>query len=1139
MTSFTKTAAVMAALALSVPMVSHAAVDPMGSLAQVKQLAAAGKTDEAVALCDTVLKTFGGTDAVSRQFNFVLPFYAWEKATTYFKAKDYEKAFDAFKAFREDKRWQDPNLLAAAKAGIPSQPDGFAPYLTNVVFQMGYCRYMQGAGEEEKPATANTPAVPAKPGDPAKFDEAITLLEEYLGMLQKGQVSALEKKQKLDGQICFLLLQANLLKPTPDFQKASQYLDLSRTVKGKVPDDMAMAGLATIINVAMKDPKNVGWVYKIISASPASYKLEPSRAGRAANKFLNYGLKACRLSDTALRDNDLQVAVDAARSANVLFGLVPDVAEVRDDIAAQVKALGKYSKPIVDRGTGAKVSKEPLAKLAESYKKIAEDRMQLEAFAVLSTANMAISMGSNRLGKAGYQILFDRYRDIQNKNKDGELAPMKNTNIFQLAQLSYATGDEEAGANFEHMLDGEDMGDRSKNLAFNKMRRLLKDQKWDEVEAAAQEVMKAYGGDVTNKFYVSAQFSTLAAFYKMKEYAKVVEAANALLKGGNLVAGTDKNSLKPEEVNNYECQAYFFMMDSLVRLGATENTKNYEKALTVFEEYKTKHPSLDLKENSLAPNTYYSAVDVLLKQAALTTDEGTIEKLQQHALELLAVITENWKDSKYYPNAELLTGSIIINGKDETIKDKAIAALERCTDAALKMPDGEGKATAANALYWLGSYTPEIERAGESEEARAARVKGFGERFWAEADQPGNAFSLQQVSLDLSRISDKESFEKTTEHARTIIAREATYANEHELANPELEKTINTYVDAYVGGTKKYLDKELTLEEKAEHFNNFPGIKAEDKYARAIFRMALINSMNTALAGLKDNPEAKEALQSDIEKTFRDMTNTFKPDDLTSFICVNVGDYLVNYVGRFEDPSAKQDEINLAVSYYDAVIERNKEADLVSASVLGKANALAFSKDSAQQKTAEELYNKVVATNDPTVVGPALVGLTKMYMRSGDYASAVTSARKFIDNRGNVRDRLAVMIMLGEAYSKSGDDKNALLTYMNIYNQNKGNILYSAPACKAMMEILWKRNNPATGDRLQGNFKPSDRWTAWTTGQKYVDLIRKGGLEAKFQPAERDEFNKVVSDLSGYAADAAVQKEDKEGKDFQRKLQKK
>ena len=1132
MIQFTKTASVLAAMALTVPMVCQAAVDPIGSLGQVKQLSAAGKTEDAITLCDKVLTEFSKKNAVSAQFGWVLPFYAWEKGAIYFKAKDYEKAFEAYKAFREDNRWQDPALQATIKENRKDMAEGISPMLSNVVFQMGYCRYMQGAGEEEKAGS------PARPGDPTKFDEAISLLEEYLGMLQKGKVSQQEKQQKVDGQICFLLLQANLLKPTPDFQKASQYLDMSRTVKGKVPDDMAMNGLATIINVAMKDPKNVGWVYKIIGASPASYKLEPSRSGRSANKFLNYGIRATRLANDALQENDMEVAQDAVRSANMLFGLVPDVAEVRTDIAAQTKALGKYTKPIVDRGTGSKVAKDSLDKLAESYKKIAEDKMNLEAFAILSTANTAIAMGSNRLGKAGYQILFDRYRDLQNKTKDGVKA-MKNDNIFQLAQLCYATGDEAAGSNYDQMIAGEDMGDKNKNIAFNKMRRLLKDQKWDEVEGAAAEVMQAYASDVTNKFYISAQFSTLAAYYKLREYAKVVEAANALLHGGNLVAGTEKNSLKPEEVNNYECQAYFFLMDSLAKLGATVDTKNYDKALTVFEEYKTKHPSLDLKENSLAPNTYYTAVDVLLKQAALTTNEADIEKLQQRALEVLAVITENWKDSKYYPNAELLTGSIIINGKDETIKDTAIAALERCADAALKMPDGEGKATAANALYWLGSYTPEIERAGESEEARAARVKGYSERFWAEADQPGNAFSLQQASLELSRVDSPESFEKTTQLARDIIAREATYALEHETANPELEKTINTYVDAYVTGTKKYQDKELTLEEKAEHFNNFPGISPEDKYARAIFRMALINSMNTALGALKDNPEAKAALQNDIEKTFRDMTNTFKPEDLTSFICVNVGDYLVNYVGRFDDPSAKQDEINLAVAYYDKVLERNKEADLVSASVLGKANALAFSKDSAQQKTAEELYNKVVASNDPTVVGPALVGLTKMYMRTGDYASAVKSASAYIQNRGDKRDKLAVMIMLGEAYAKSGDDKNALLTYMNIYNQNKGQILYSAPACKAMMEIMWKRNNPATGDRLKGNFKASDRWTAWTTGQKYVDLVVKGGIEAKLTPAERDEFNKVKADLAGYASDAAVQKEDKEGKDFQRKLQKK
>lgn len=1116
MTKFTTAASVLTAIALSMPMVCQAQ-DPMSSLAQVKQLSAAGKTEDAVKLCDAILKKFGGNGAVAKQFSFVLPFYAWEKGTTYFKAKDYDKAFDAFKEFSEEPRWKDPALLAAAKQNIPAQKEGFAPYLTNCIFQMGYCRYMQAAGTEEKP------------GDPAKFEEAITHLEAYLDLLKKNKVSQTEKAQKVDGQICFLLLQAYILKPTPDFDKAAKYLDMSRTAKSRVPDEMAMSGLNTIVSVAMKDPKNVGWVAKVIEASPASYKLEPVRAARSADKFFNFGLKAYKAVDKATRDNDMVVAADAARSANALFGLVPDVYEVRSDLAAQIKMLGKYKGTMMDKGVSYSYNGEKQRKLAENYKKLADDNMDLECFALLATANTGLAMGSNRLAKAGYQILFDRYPKFSNKTKDG-MKPMRNTVIQQLSQLCHATGDEAMGSKLEAMIEGADDVD-TKSVVFNKMRRLLKEQDWEGVIPVAQEVMDAYKGDPSNKFYLSAQFSVLAANYKLKDYESVIKNGTDLLNGGNLKAGEGNTGMKPEEVNTYECQAYFFVLDALAK------TAEYDKALALFDKYAEAHTSTDLKENSLAPNMYYTAADCLMRQAAVATDEKAKTDLQDKAMVKFRYITENWKDCAYYPTAELQIAGILINRDKDEDKQEAIAALERCADAAAaKKDDASFRKTAANALYYLASYTPDVERPGEDEAARTARTKGYLTRFWDEIDYEGNPFSLEAAALELSRIGTAEEFKTVMEKARTIISREANFAHGQNQANPDLEKTIYDYVACYTDGTKKYEDKTLTLEEKSQHFNNFPGIAEDDKYTRAIFRMAQIDAMNKELATLNDNPEAKNALSNDIEKTFREMTATFKPEDLTNFICVNVGDYLVTYVSRFEDPSSKTAEIDQAVSYYDAVLERNK--DMVSEANLGKANALAFSKDGSKQKEAIELYNKVGASQDPSVYGPALIGLTELYMRAGQPAEAVKTASKFVEDRGLKGDprRLRVMLLLGEAYHKSGDDKNGLLTYMNLYGQNRGNIAYSAPACKAMMEILWERNAPSQGDRMKGTFKASDRWTAWNTGQNYVTLIKNSGIDKKMKAAERDEFNKVLADVSKYAADAAVQQEDKANKDFQRKV---
>lgn len=1127
MTSFHKTAAVLAALAFTVPMVSQAAVlDPFSTYKKVQELITNNKPQEAASLCDQILEKFGGNGATAQQFNYVLPLYAWQRAEAYFKSKDYAKAYDFYKEFNEDKRWKDPALQARFKEQIPAMKEGFTPYLTWSLFQMGYCRYMEGTLLEGDAAAA-------------KFAEAIAPLEDYLALTQKGKVSATEKKQRLDGQVCFLLMQCYILKNPPDLKKASEYLDKSRQARGKVPEEMATAGLNSILAAATADPNSIGWVYKLINSNISSYKVDPSRAGRNAGKYLNYAIRSAQLANKSLKEGNMDIALDAYRSANILFGLVADTNDIINDASALLKQVGKYKGSLNDASAGTKVSGDSLRKLLESFKKVNEEKQIPEAMAILNGANVVQTFGSPRLAKAGYQIIYDRYKDLQSKDKDGSLKPLRPTVTFQLAQLNHATGDEKAADALEKQLEGQDVGgDRTKSLVFNKMRRLLKDQKWEEVINAAKEVMEAYKDDPSGKFYASAAFSIVAANYKLNNYEGIIEAATELLHGNSLVAGDGKNSLKPAEALKYQCQTYYFLLDAYLKLAA-KDPKMLEKAIEVFDEYKSKITSLDLKENEYGPLMYFYAGDAYLKLAALNSDEAAAEKLQKKGLEAFKVVCDNWPQSDIYPNAELMTASVIIAGKDDSVKDTAIQALERCADAALKLEKNKGRQAAANALFWLASYTPEIAREGEDEAARATRAKGYQDRFWKEADYEGNPFALQEVALELNQIADKASFDASTQHARDIIAREATYAHTNNKTNSELEKTINGYVTAYVDGTKKYDGKELTLAEKSEHFNNFPGIAPDDKYARAIFRMAFIDSMNKALAGLKDDPAAKQQLQNDIEATFREMTATFKPDDLTDFICVSVGDYLVSYVGRFEDPSTKQTEIDTAVSYYDAVINRNKDAELVAASNLGKANALAFSKDAAKQAQAIELYNKVAATNDPTNSGPALAGLTKLYMRSGDYAKAVESATKYINNRANVRERLAVLILLGEAYDKAGDAKNALLTYMNIYNQNKGNIQYSAPACKAIMEVLWKRNTPESGDRLKGDYKHSDHWTAWDTGQKYVDLIKRSGIDAKMQPAERDEFNKVLTAVDQYAADAAVQKEDKASKDFQRRLQKK
>ncbi len=1127
MNSYTTAVSVMAALAFSMPMVCQAQ-DPLSSLTKVKALVKQKKIDDAVKLCDAVIKRFSGKGATARQFAYVLPFYAWEKAVAYYQGGRYDEAYDAFKAFMEDPRWKNPATLAKAKEMVPGQPEAYEPYFTYALFQMGNCRYKQGVGEQGK-----------NNGDKSKFEDAITCFEKYLDLVQSGKVSNMEKKLKIDGQICFILVQANILKATPDFKRAAEYLEMSRKVKGRVPDEMAMEGLNTIVNVAISNPENVGWVYKLIEASPASYNLDPGRAARNSNKFYNLGQRAYKVMETGLVEGNDVMAAEAARTANTLFGLVTDMPAARTALAAQVKAYGAYKRPLVDRGTGVRLNGASSKKLLDSYKALGDKGMEFDGFSILSTATIAKDIGSNRLAKGGFQVIYDRYAKLAlpGKGTEGAAAeprPLRNTVIMQLGSLCRLTGDDESGLKYEKMLEGADMGDQTKILVFQKMTRAVDDKDWQNVIPAAEEVIEHFKDDKTNKLYLTARYMLVASHYQLGAYEEVLKTGRELISSGEMVAAEGKDTLKPAEAANYDNYVYFFMVDSCARLAAQDPTKR-DEAIKIFEEYAAKYTTTDLKMAPLADKLYYAAVDQHMKRANTAADDKSAEEDKKMVVKYCDHICNSWPESDLYPTAELLAAGTLLNHTDDAVKATSIPRLQRAADAGVKLGTATGRSTAANALFWLASYAGEYPAEGVSEEAAKAQCREYAERFWKEGDAEGDPFSLPMVSLYLNMVTNKDDFDNAVKIAQSTIAREATYMFKNEKADPELEKTINTYVEAYIKGMKEYHGKALTLEEKTAHFNGFPGIDPNDKYANAIFRMAQINSMNQELAALKEDKAAKEKMEEQIQEVFRNMTNTFKPADLTNYICVQVGDYLVKYVGKFPDPSSRTEELGQAEAYYGAVIERQK--DLVADAELGMANALAYSKDAARQKKAAELYTKVSGNPDPAVGGPALVGLTKLHLRTGNAAAAVETTTKYMRNRQNQRDRLEMMLMQGEAYTLANDPKNALLAYMNLFNQYKGKVQYSAKACLAIMDIFWKRNNPPQGDRLQKGFQNSDRWTAWNTGQLYVNLIRRSGVEQKLTPEERDEFNKVVSAVHNYGTDPAVMREDKANKEFQRNLQ--
>ncbi len=1113
-------AAVMALAAFSAPMVCQAQ-DPATAAKQVSALVGAGKVNDAVAMCDKMITMYSsGKSRLAAQFAHYEPYFHWQKGTILFSAKQYGAAYEAFKVLREEPRFQDKKLRERALAEKSMNGGkGYEPYLTASLFYMGYSKFQEAVG--------NPQARPAVPGDSSKFAECIPAMEEYLKIYQSGKVSDMEKEQKMDGKLCFMLLQAYLLKPEPDFKKAGEYLEKSRTAKASLPDDMAMGGLATIVKVANDNKENIGWVYKVLRSNPHSFTLGPVRLARYGSQFFNPALQAAKVVSDNLEAGDMEQAHEATKTVYELLGLVPEVDETMRALFAMHGSLKSFKGAMPDPAAGASYRASDCAALFKNYKKLAEANTQMEAYALITAANVAQQYGSMRLAKAGYQILADRYPDLSQKTKDG-MKPMKDKNNYQLAQLCRATGDEQQAVALESTVDKDAIGEGGKiGVLVNEMSRMTKEENWPKASALAAEVIQATQTDKQSPHYAAARFVQVAAAWRTAAWDEVIALGEAYLKDDVPGEAQKGGKFKPEAALANETQTRYFIIDAHSQL-ARKDRAHLDKLLECVEAYIAKFPN----EATLLPNVYFQGIDTLLKRQG-GGEPAAMAKDMAAALAYCETFAEKFKTHSLYPHVRMLTGNILINGEDEKRKPDGILALQDAVEAGLKSDKSKG--VAANALYMLASYGQEIALEGEDTKAQDARVKGYVTRFWDEADYEGCEYSLKMaiITLNAAAEADKAAFDAAAERARTVIAREANYGLANNKVNPDMESTINGYASAYMDGYKKFNKKELTVEEQVKHFIEFPGISKEDKYTNAILRMAMLSSMSKAQARLTKDKKKDEAalMEQEIGKEFRKMTNEFKPEDLTNFICVQVGNYEVEYARRLQG-NDRDEEAKTALAYFEAAISRG--GDYSEEAKLGKASALGLTSDPAKQAESAQMFEALAASPKREIAGPALFGITKLHLATGNYAKAVESAARF-EKAGIPTGKKDMQMLYGEALFKNKQYDEALVAYTNLY-QDMGNIAYSAPACKALMEIYWQRNNPSTGDRLKGNFKPSDRWRAWYTAQVYVKRVRESKLEGKMTPDDRDKWNEVVTLLGQYQADAAVQKEDKDNKAFQSQI---
>ncbi len=1117
MNRYSTALSVIALAAVSAPYVCQAQ-DPAGKFKRITALQQSGKVDEAIKMCDEMLKYFAGKSRTVQQYGFYEPFFVFKKGELLMSAKKYDEAYEAYKNLSTNTKFQAKEMRERAKRKKLNNGQGYDPYLTAAQYYMGLAMYQKGVGDAKKGLAP----------DPAAFDKAIPVLKEYLDLYQGGKVSKLEKDLKLDGQICFMLMQAYILQPTPDFKTAGSYLERGRKSKGAIPDEMAMAGLSTIINVAMKNPEAISWVRDIIVSNPQSYSLGPVRMARHGSSFFGPAQNCQKMFAEAMKSGDEKKANDSARSAIALMSMVPNVGETINALQQMTKVIGTAKINVQDLD-GAVYNGANCKTLIDNYTKSEESNKQLDAFAVQLTSSIALDYGCHRMAKAGYGILVDRYPELQTTDKDGKAQPLGPKLKQGYAQLCRTTGDEEKALAIEGTIDAKDVGDGALSLILNRMVQAQKDERWEDVIKLSGDAL----GDATmvpnSAAYVQCLISKITALKSLKRETEAIAEIEKMLADdvlGKSTETTEENRITVDKQLRFQLCASFY---TLMREGGAVNSEYVEKIQQTVRDYELKYPNeADRKGDQFLPHVYFYALNSLLLRSG--------KEDFKPAAELCDKFIAHFKGHEYYASVLTVKANIIITNKDKANFEIAIRSLEEAVQVGLARPDGKGKPNAGEALNKLAingrlvNLTKEDGSTKETDEEKNARHLGYFKTFWEQVDAGSdtNRFALQMSRLYLSAVkADDAAYPDGIKRMEDTIVREAAYAHGQQKLNPEVSKTIATLV------TTKIEKESLALDAVKAYINTLSGkISKDDKSTQASLVMEVLSALsNEREKFLGDDTKKSElaAIDAQIEDTLGTLSRDYKPAQLTNDICYTIGEYLrMRAPIDSGDVGAITKAVDRAVPYYEEAIKRG--GDMVAENKCGLADALAVTGDKGKLDQADKLYEDVMKSGaDYEVVNRARLGKANGMLAAGDYNGVLELTKAYLEQDSESDDALRMRTMQANAYEKLGKVEEAINIHYAIVRDYTGAVGVSAPACEKMMRLLWERGKGTYADNRDGTFEHTDKWVAWNRGENYVKMIQPmfedAASSAQIPKVERDAFARVRNLVDTYGDNAAVREE--------------
>ena len=453
------------------------------------------------------------------------------------------------------------------------------------------------------------------------------------------------------------------------------------------------------------------------------------------------------------------------------------------------------------------------------------------------------------------------------------------------------------------------------------------------------------------------------------------------------------------------------------------------------------------------------------------------------ALEALSRVENEFPDAGNIELVFNLKGNIF---QTEGDKEAANSYYTKALDTAQRK---ENDVVSGESLYYL------VGLLGEEKSDTIQQAIPYYDQFW-ERYGDNSPYKAQVAVAGLPALKTAGRTEEGLDRLQGVISQLSKLPGAY-----GLEEAINSF-------TKFYLEDHSETELKDLYYN-FPDIRAEDKAAQALLRIAIIgvfeDKAKTAEKA-KDNEDAGKAT-SMIKILFNDLKNDFDKTNLSNFILVSIGDYL-----REKTNSPAQ-----AAPYYEEVLNRTDQNYRFNAR-FGLADVYGRSNDKKQNnKAVEQLIAVYTNSTDNKQQQQALYRAVEVLAKLEKWEETKKRAKEFLDPKLEYNQYAPfVSYALAQAYENLGEKDNAQITYFQVYSTYRGLIKVSAPSLKSYMEILWDRNNPATEKT------PADRQFAYEIGRKFIKATAAIPQDDRVPEEEKELWEEVKKLTLTYEANPST-----------------